>query len=1098
MKKRILLSILLNFFFAIQAFPQATGIIIANLPSGGSIGSASTTVDVGSYFNINQTTSGQTITIPNPSLTTATKNLRIRNIGTTAFTLSPGGVCNPSTYGIELDWTGSTWAIMANASASGGSPGNLTGAVTSVGLATSLGSFSSSNLSTALTDETGSGQAVFGTAPTVTGGNITALSNLSIQSSGSSNTLSLATNEATTANRTLNFVVGDANRNITFGQDFQTNGSHAITLINTNSSAATCSLPLSGSLYSTRNASMNSSQLYSSLSDPTGTGGSAVFNLSPTLSTPVINIGSDATGDIYYRNSGGLFTRLPIGSTNNILTVSGGLPSWAAPSGATGTVTSVSVTTANGVSGTVATATTTPAISLTLGAITPTSVNGVTLSGSSTPTLAVTGTTSVSGTNTGDQTASNGLTNTSGNITLGGTLTGTTNIVTSGNTFSVNNSSSNGSYLNLISNQYQLGYNQGLIENSIGTNANNLYLAYNSNFILSEMVLDSFGVGITTTGNSGDRTYFKNSNSGNKTTVTIPNITGNMVIDNATQTLTNKTLTSPKINVTSDATGDIYYRNSGGLFTRLAIGSTNNVLSVSGGIPSWSAPSTGTVTSVSVTTANGVSGTVATATTTPAISLTLGAITPTSVNGVTLSGSSTPTLAVTGTTSVSGTNTGDQTNITGNAATVTTNANLTGPITSSGNATSIASQTGTGTTFAMQTSPNFSTSIGLGTSPAAVVDINQGATASAWTTNGIGLRIRPTSFTDNSSSGTVASVYMNTVGAPTLLASSATTYTNPVGTYFDAPIASTNVTFTNPAYAIGLNGNLLFTGASRTVTSASGLTVGVGASVPLTFQQNGSNRYMIAATTGNHTFTAAASSSGTNTFMTFTQPTNTGGVSNAYVLTAAPHTGQTASTEINDVNYNLARTVTWATGTLATQRFALFQAPTIAFAGASTVTQCATVAINNAPQAGTNATLSEPLAFWCQGGNVRFDGTRVRMKHLSAIGVSPTIAAGAGAGGSPTVSITGMDMGGNITITTGTLPTLSATVATITFNTAYSNAPRAITLTPANSNAALLSGVNEVFIDNATGILTGSFNITSGTTALTAATTYMFYYTVIE
>lgn len=42
--------------------------------------------------------------------------------------------------------------------------------------------------------------------------------------------------------------------------------------------------------------------------------------------------------------------------------------------GPTGTVTSVSVTTANGVSGTVATATTTPAISLTLGAITPSSV----------------------------------------------------------------------------------------------------------------------------------------------------------------------------------------------------------------------------------------------------------------------------------------------------------------------------------------------------------------------------------------------------------------------------------------------------------------------------------------------------------------------------------------------------------------------------------------------------------------------------------------------------------------------------------------------------------------------------------------------------
>ncbi len=43
--------------------------------------------------------------------------------------------------------------------------------------------------------------------------------------------------------------------------------------------------------------------------------------------------------------------------------------------------------------------------------------------------------------------------------------------------------------------------------------------------------------------------------------------------------------------------------------------------------------------------------------------------------------------------------------VTGNAATVTTNANLTGPITSSGNATSIASQTGTGTTFVMSSAP---------------------------------------------------------------------------------------------------------------------------------------------------------------------------------------------------------------------------------------------------------------------------------------------------------------------------------------------------------------------------------------------------------
>ena len=45
---------------------------------------------------------------------------------------------------------------------------NLTGAVTSVGNAASLGSFTSLQLAAALTNETGSGSAVFGTSPTLT------------------------------------------------------------------------------------------------------------------------------------------------------------------------------------------------------------------------------------------------------------------------------------------------------------------------------------------------------------------------------------------------------------------------------------------------------------------------------------------------------------------------------------------------------------------------------------------------------------------------------------------------------------------------------------------------------------------------------------------------------------------------------------------------------------------------------------------------------------------------------------------------------------------------------------------------------------------
>ena len=68
----------------------------------------------------------------------------------------------------------------------------------------------------------------------------------------------------------------------------------------------------------------------------------------------------------------------------------------------------------------------------------------------------------------------------------------------------------------------------------------------------------------------------------------------------------------------------------------------------------------GTVTDFIFTDANGVDGTVTNSTTTPTLEIALTDITPTTVNGITLSGSSTPTLSVTGTSAVSGTNTGDQ------------------------------------------------------------------------------------------------------------------------------------------------------------------------------------------------------------------------------------------------------------------------------------------------------------------------------------------------------------------------------------------------------------------------------------------------------
>lgn len=116
--------------------------------------------------------------------------------------------------------------------------------------------------------------------------------------------------------------------------------------------------------------------------------------------------------------------------------------------------------------------------------------------------------------------------------------------------------------------------------------------------------------------------------------------------------------------------------------------------------------------------------------------------------------------------------------------------------------------------------------------------------------------------------------------------------------------------------------------------------------------------------------------------------------------------------------------------------------------------------------------------------------------HPIGGGSTPSIAAGSGAGTSPTVSITGSDGRGLITVTTGTSPAATAALVTVTFATAYASAPKIVLIAPADPNAAALGGTNQVYVD-AANISTTQFAINVGSVALAASTEYKWHYQVV-
>lgn len=257
--------------------------------------------------------------------------------------------------------------------------------------------------------------------------------------------------------------------------------------------------------------------------------------------------------------------------------------------------------------------------------------------------------------------------------------------------------------------------------------------------------------------------------------------------------------------IASPATGLVVYN------------STTNQLNYYTG-SSWqlvSAGSSGTVTSTSVTTANGFSGTVATSSTTPAITIS------TSVNGI-AKGNGTALSAATSGTDYSAGTSGLATGILKSTTTTgalsianasdfpTLNQNTTGTSSTITGSITESQVTNLTTDLAAKATDNLvvhlagtETIAGAKTYTAdqifsGNIILSGNQTAPSWNTSGLRLRSVPATLKDNTSSGTVAVAHTYKFSGDNIAATNATTFTDYNTAKFTAPIASTNVTITNP------------------------------------------------------------------------------------------------------------------------------------------------------------------------------------------------------------------------------------------------------------------------------------------------------------
>jgi len=110
---------------------------------------------------------------------------------------------------------------------------------------------------------------------------------------------------------------------------------------------------------------------------------------------------------------------------------------------------------------------------------------------------------------------------------------------------------------------------------------------------------------------------------------------------------------------------------------------------------------------------------------------------------------------------------------------------------------------------------------------------------------------------------------------------------------------------------------------------------------------------------------------------------------------------------------------------------------------------------------------------------------------------SPNVTLGPGAGTSPgLVTVNADDLGGQVAFSTGTSPssTPGAVVFRLTFHTAFASPPKAVLLTPANYNAALLGLITaDVYVAN---ITASYFEVVVSSSAIGTSGAYSWFFSV--